>query len=69
MADVLEMFGGKAGLVWQELKRRSPQTVNQLTSKTNLSKDDVFVALGWLAREGKINLDDSNKSPRFGLTE
>ncbi|MBN2101313.1 MAG: winged helix-turn-helix domain-containing protein [Candidatus Aenigmarchaeota archaeon] len=69
MADVLEMFGGKAGLVWQELKRRSPQTVNQLTSKTNLSKDDVFVALGWLAREGKINLDDSNKSPRFGLIE
>ncbi len=69
MTDIVEMFGGKAGVVWQRLKGRSPQTVKQISSKTNMSKDEVFVALGWLAREGKINLDESKKSPRFSLLE
>jgi hypothetical protein len=69
MVDVLETLGGNAGLVWSQLKEQTPLTVKEISNRTKLSANDVYVAIGWLAREGKICIDDSTKSPRYGLTD
>ena len=52
-----EFFGFNAGKVWQALnKSKKPLTINQIMKSTKLKRDDVFGALGWLGREGKIEV-------------
>ncbi len=47
-------IGENAGKLWTLLESGSEFSVNQLTSRLNMTRDDVFAAVGWLAREGKI---------------
>lgn len=49
-----EVFGANAGKVWQALKSKGPLTAVNISKATNLKANDVFGALGWLGREGKI---------------
>lgn len=51
-----EYFGSKAGVVWKALSENGPVTLAVLKRKTGLANGDVYVALGWLAREGKIKI-------------
>ncbi|WP_455496527.1 winged helix-turn-helix domain-containing protein [Coprobacter sp.] len=47
-------IGEKAGKLWEILESGSEFSANQLESKLDMSRDDLFSAVGWLAREGKI---------------
>jgi DNA-binding transcriptional regulator GbsR (MarR family) len=48
-------IGETAGEVWSALAEESrPMTVSQLTKKTGLSVDRLCMAIGWLAREDKL---------------
>ena len=69
MVDAVEKFGGNAGNVWVQLRKRSPLTPKQIASRTKLSTDEVHCAIGWLAREGKIYVSGEGRTPRFGLVE
>ncbi len=69
MADVVEVFGGNAGVVWKQLKKRSPLTAKEIASRTKLKVEDVLIAIGWLGREGKIFIDDGKRTPRYGLID
>jgi len=52
----IEAIGTNAGLVWQALTTADAMTVKQLKKATKLKDKEVFAALGWLAREGKVNI-------------
>jgi len=54
MYNLIEQSGLNAGRVWETLNIYGPLTENQLLDKTNLNKNDLFAAIGWLARENKI---------------
>ncbi|NOX71257.1 MAG: hypothetical protein GXO64_00975 [Candidatus Micrarchaeota archaeon] len=69
MVDVVEIFGGNAGTVWQTLKKRNLLTVKEIASRSKLKVDDVLIAIGWLGREGKIFIDDSKRTARYGLID
>ena len=69
MADVTEIFGASAGLVWKELKENGPMTSKDLGKRTKLKAGDVYGAIGWLAREGKIAVDVKSKTHTFALLE
>jgi hypothetical protein len=56
MATSEEVFGAKAGKVWLALKGSKPLNSKELSKKTCLKECDVYGALGWLGREGKINV-------------
>ncbi|MEM5879160.1 MAG: winged helix-turn-helix domain-containing protein [Candidatus Aenigmatarchaeota archaeon] len=57
-----EVFGVNAGKVWNALKTRGPLSVATLSKETGLKQNDVFGALGWLGREGKIEIiEDKGK--------
>jgi transcription initiation factor IIE alpha subunit len=57
-----EIFGVNAGKVWNVLKTKGPLSSTAIAKETGLKLNDVFGALGWLGREGKIELiEDKGK--------
>ncbi|MBP5681528.1 MAG: winged helix-turn-helix domain-containing protein [Bacteroidales bacterium] len=55
---MIEIIGNNAGLVWTALSANNGQTGKGLKKATKLKDKDLFAALGWLAREGKIAIED-----------
>ncbi len=51
-----EVIGTYAGTVWVALNDAEALGVKQLKKITKLKDKEVYAALGWLAREGKINI-------------
>jgi len=52
-----EAIGTWAGLVWTALNDKDTAvSLKQLKKVTKLKDKEVFAAIGWLAREGKIDI-------------
>lgn len=58
-----ETIGMYAGSVWVALNTADAMGVKQLKKATKLKDKEVYAALGWLAREGKIQIlpDDEDE--------
>ena len=54
-----ETIGMNAGLVWTALNEADALGLKQLKKITKLKDKETYAALGWLAREGKINMVES----------
>lgn len=54
---LIEKIGTNAGLVWTALEN-SEASLKSVKKATKLNEKDLNMALGWLAREGKIELFD-----------
>jgi hypothetical protein len=54
--DIESDIGETAGKIWQALSDEGPHTVVQLKKKLKVSNELLFFALGWLAREDKIDM-------------
>lgn len=52
----VEVIGINAGAVWNALNEADALGLKQLKKITKLKDKEVFAALGWLAREGKVNI-------------
>lgn len=51
-------IGTNAGIVWRTINESGrPWKYEELKSATNLSDRDLNAAIGWLARENKIEFD------------
>lgn len=55
----IETIGAWAGLVWNALDANGAQTVKQLKRATKLKEKELYAAFGWLGREGKINVSET----------
>jgi len=64
--DIKNQVGETAGRVWRALSENGPYTVAQLRKLIGGS-DLVNFALGWLAREDKIEITPEKKSYRVRL--
>lgn len=53
----IENIGANAGTVWVALNTADALGIKQLKKITKLKDKEVFAALGWLAREGKITIN------------
>ncbi len=62
-----EVFGINAGKVWHVLKEKGPLSANAIAKETNLKLNEVFGALGWLGREGKIEIIKDKKGLIYKL--
>lgn len=48
-------IGLNAGIIWKTIEKNSTDTeIKSVMKKSKLNKNDFHLALGWLAREGKI---------------
>lgn len=60
-------IGEVAGTVWQVLSENGPLSTAKLVKKAGEPRDLVLLALGWLAREDKINIDDEGRQRMVSL--
>jgi len=64
---MINTIGEMAGLIWKTLEEKGEMTTSKL--KTDL-KADVFTlnaAIGWLAREGKVEILKKGNSMKLQL--
>ena len=59
MGDIIENFGQNAGKVWNTLNKYGPQSQDKIIEATGLDENDFYAAVGWLAKENKIYLNDN----------
>ena len=65
-----ETIGAWAGSVWTALDNAEVLGLKQLKKITKLKDKEVFAAIGWLAREGKVLIQtnpDDEKDLLFTL--
>ena len=57
-------IGNNAGLIWNALNANGKMTETKLKKETGLASADFYAALGWLAREGKLNVEVETKGSK-----
>ena len=65
-------IGSWAGLVWNALNETETVGLKQLKKITKLKDKELFAAVGWLAREGKVDIQsnpDDEKDLLFALVQ
>jgi len=64
-----ENIGETSGLVWDFLHSKGKSSLNAVERGINAPKPLVDMAIGWLAREGKVELRQEKRSILLWLTE
>jgi hypothetical protein len=64
-----DFIGNAAGMIWSYLEQQSkPVTLSTLKKEINVSSTVLMMALGWLAREGKLDIEISDESFSYKIT-
>ncbi|MDD2313581.1 MAG: winged helix-turn-helix domain-containing protein [Proteiniphilum sp.] len=64
---MIEKIGTNAGKVWTQLDEAGRQNMKEVKKSTKLTEKDLYAAIGWLAREGKIALEEEEKELYISL--
>lgn len=67
MENVVEQIGETAGQVWHALSEHGPLSTTKLLKVVPAPRDLVMQAIGWLAREDKLAIDDTGRARVIGL--
>jgi DNA-binding transcriptional ArsR family regulator len=62
-------IGEVAGEVWKALSENGPMTMAKLVKAVGEPRDAVMQAVGWLAREGKLSIDDQGRNRMIALSD
>jgi len=68
-SSYIEQVGSTAGEVWQTLKETGPLSISKLPKQVEAPRDMVMMAVGWLAREDKIAIEEQGRSRIVSLQE
>lgn len=49
-------IGVVAGKIWQYLNTHGATSISKMTKATAINKDEIQRGIGWLAKEGKLNI-------------
>jgi hypothetical protein len=61
------MIGDTAGLVWQILSTQGPMSMAKLVKTVGQPRDQVMQAIGWLAREDKLEIREERRTRILSL--
>ena len=64
-----DRIGTAAGKVWGCLAENGPATATQIQRRTGMEAALTHQAIGWLAREGKLNAQESKRRVTFSLRD
>lgn len=67
--SLLDQIGDAAGKVWHALHKDGPMSVAKLVETVELNRDLVMQAIGWLAREGKLQISETKRGRFLALSE
>lgn len=65
----VSQIGQVAGEIWHLLDRKGPMSIAKLCKEIEAPRDLAMQALGWLAREDKINIEGDSKTRLVSLHE
>jgi len=61
-ASFVAEIGETAGEVWRMLAENGPMSMAKLVKGVDQSRDTVMLAIGWLAREEKVWIEEEKRS-------
>ncbi len=64
---MLNTIGELSGIIWKVLDDKGELTLAKLKKAIDADEFSLYSALGWLAREDKINIDKSGRSVKISL--
>ncbi len=66
-----KIIGTNAGIIWNLLNNNQKWSITQLQEASGLSEKEIYSAIGWLARENKIEIDKTadNKEAYYLVIE
>jgi len=59
--SMIEAFGINAGKIWTILDEKGKQDIKEVKKASKLTDKNLYAALGWLGREGKIKMEEVGK--------
>jgi hypothetical protein len=65
--NLTSKIGTDAGKIWKILHTYGENDIQKLSKFTRLEKKDVKAALGWLARENKIQIKQKDREIKYCL--
>ncbi len=57
-------IGNNAGVIWNVLSANGKMTESKLKKESGLGSAEFYMALGWLAREGKFSIEAEAKGSK-----
>ena len=69
MVPEVKTIGETAGLVWQYLRSNGESSLTALEKGVKAPRSTISMAVGWLAREGKIEMKDEKRAIRISLRD
>jgi hypothetical protein len=60
-------IGMNAGIVWQYVDLRGECSIKELKDELKIKEANLYLAIGWLTREGKIGVYEKEKTQLFFL--
>lgn len=63
----IQQIGLTAGCVWKTLHEQGSLSLTKLTKQIDAPRDVVMQAVGWLAREEKISIEDKGRGRVIAL--
>jgi winged helix-turn-helix protein DUF2582 len=60
-SSCLHQIGETAGVIWKTLNKSGPLSITKLAEKTDVNRDLFMQALGWLAREDKVDISETKR--------
>ena len=62
-----QTIGQNAGALWKILNAKKEMNLSALKKQAKLDDKQIYLALGWLAREGKIKLEMQGRQSKISL--
>jgi len=60
-------IGDAAGKVWEYLDKNGPSSVTKIATDAEISKNDMQRAIGWLAKEDKLEVEVKGRTETLWL--
>lgn len=60
-------IGAAAGKVWKFLDKHGASSITKVVTETGLSKTDAQRAIGWLAKEDKLDIEMKGRTETLSL--
>jgi Winged helix-turn-helix domain (DUF2582) len=64
---MIQQIGENAGRIWNHLREHPGIQLEQISKELKLKDSLALMAIGWLAREGKLAFKEDGKRPRVSL--
>ena len=66
---MLDDIGITAGEIWHYLEENSEASIGKLKQELKLTDRMILLGLGWLAREGKLDIQKRQRATYFRLND